>query len=170
MSFPPNEPNPYEAPQTLEPARIDLSDRPIDKHILEQFREQIRALCVVWFVVGVSVSVLAVVTTGVPDFNAMFGISPLSRFWNAHQVEMGVVLFGLGIAFCGLAIAVGFRQIWAIHALTGLGTFTLVLSFVVQLPIGCCGMLPLMLIAMQGYRVARWAKRLEEAGIPLHSA
>ena len=61
MALPPNEPNPYEAPQTLEPTRIDLSDRPIDKHILEQFREQIRALCVVWFIVGVSVSVLAVV-------------------------------------------------------------------------------------------------------------
>lgn len=166
MQLPPHEPNPYQAPQSLEPPSIDLSDRPIDKHILEQFREQIRALCVVWFMVGISVCILAVVLLGT-DLATPFGLSPFFKVWQPDKIVIGILLLVLGVAFSALGIAVGFRQIWAIHSLTGLGTFVLLLSFVVQLPIGCCGVLPLMLIALQGHRVAQWAKRLRRAGIPL---
>lgn len=171
---PPHDPNPYQsnpyqAPQTLDPQPVDLSDRPIDQHILEQFHEQIRALGAIWLITGFVVGVLAVVIWNTPNAESLFGFSLFLGFVRPDTLVVAALFLGIGVVFCVLGVAVWRRQIWAIHAVTAFGTLVLFLTFVVQLPLGCCGALPMMLVAMQGYRVAKWAKRLEAAGIPLTS-
>lgn len=135
--------NPYEAPDPVE----ETTETDADLTTLNQFRQEVLALGVLWLICG-GVCLLVATVAAV-----------------RQQATENILVSGsVGVLLTAIGVPTLFKKKWALYAgclLCLVGATIAVVRF------NICGLVIPLIVGLQAFRVVKYARRLEAIGVPL---